>query len=60
MRVASDKKAPPSAQVSAAIALLDRAWGKPQVPTEAEFERELPHQSVTIQLVDAPTRDDDE
>lgn len=33
--VCENKKAPPSARVQAAIALLDRAWGKPTQPIDA-------------------------
>ena len=33
--VVSSKKAPPSARVAAANALLDRGWGKPQVEITA-------------------------
>jgi hypothetical protein len=34
-RIADDKTAPPAAQVAAANALLDRAWGRPSQPVEA-------------------------
>lgn len=32
--IATSEKAPPAARVSAAVALLDRAWGKPMQPAE--------------------------
>jgi hypothetical protein len=35
-RVATDLKAPPSAQVTAATALLDRGWGKPKESLSVE------------------------
>ena len=34
-RIAADTSAPPAAQVSAATALLDRAWGRPRQSVEA-------------------------
>ena len=37
-RVASDEDAPAAAQVSAAVALLDRAWGKPRLPLDVGAE----------------------
>jgi hypothetical protein len=33
-RIAGDATAPPAAQVAAANALLDRAWGRPTQPVE--------------------------
>jgi hypothetical protein len=38
-RVCTDLKAPPAAQVSAAIALLDRGWGRPPQAVEIGFNR---------------------
>jgi hypothetical protein len=49
-RIAGDPKAPPAAQVAAAVALLDRAWGRPSQavdlimnnkPIEEKTDREL-------------------
>lgn len=37
--IAIDPGAPPAARVSAANALLDRAWGKPQQTVQAKVER---------------------
>jgi hypothetical protein len=34
-RIAADRNAPPAAQVAAAQALLDRAWGRAPVSVEA-------------------------
>src|SRR4051794_9599557 len=36
--IIEDKAAPPSARTSAAISILDRGWGKPTQPLEAETE----------------------
>jgi hypothetical protein len=33
-RIAADTAAPPAAQIAAANALLDRAWGRPTQPVE--------------------------
>ena len=63
-RIASNKNAPPAAQVSAAVALLDRAWGKPRMSLDVETER---HNSDTadgdnkieIILVRSPLRNED-
>ena len=38
-RIAANKKAPPAAQVSAAIALLDRSWGRPHQALEVGINR---------------------
>ena len=39
-RIAADRKAPPAAQVSAACALLDRAWGRPHQALEVGINRQ--------------------
>ena len=44
-----EKKCPPAARVSAAIALLDRGWGKPVLT-----------QDITVRQVDARQFTDDE
>ena len=38
-RIASNTKAPPAAQVAAAVALLDRAWGRPHQALEVGIHR---------------------
>ena len=40
-RIASDTNAPPAAQVSAAIALLDRAWGRPAQSLDVGIRRDF-------------------
>jgi hypothetical protein len=63
-RIAGDKNAPAAAQVSAAVALLDRAWGKPRFPLDVDAER---HNSdaadsngrIEIVLVRSPRRNED-
>ena len=40
-RIAADTKAPPSAQVSAAVALLDRGWGRPHQSLDVAVNRSL-------------------
>jgi Family of unknown function (DUF5681) len=44
-RIAKDKKAPPAAQVSAAIALLDRAWGRPHQSMDVAVSRSFDEMS---------------
>jgi hypothetical protein len=54
-----DKKAPYSARVAAAIALLDRGWGKAQQTME-HFGSDggaIQH-SIEVRFVDAPERDE--
>jgi hypothetical protein len=65
-RIASDKDAPAAAQVSAAVALLDRGWGKPgfdrsaalEIPIHDGSERDNGGQIITIELVKARKRDE--
>jgi hypothetical protein len=40
-RIAADTKAPPAAQVAAAVALLDRGWGRPRQALELGIRRTM-------------------
>jgi len=53
--IATDEKAPHAARVSAAIALLDRAWGKPMQPSEIAG----PGGTPIIVVSGVPREDDD-
>ena len=57
-RIASDRSAPPAAQVSAAVALLDRAWGKPKQPLDGDWDGAPMDHTLRIELVRPPPRDD--
>jgi hypothetical protein len=39
IQVATDQKAPPSARVTAACAMLDRGWGKPVASVDARVAK---------------------
>jgi hypothetical protein len=45
--VMTDRKVTPSTRVNAAIAVLDRAWGKPITPIEDDKE----YQSVRLEII---------
>lgn len=56
VRVIEDKKAAPAARVSAAVAILDRGWGKP-VQAISGPDGESPLETVTrIELVAPKTK----
>ena len=59
VEVMKDKGAPPSARVSAANGVLDRAWGKPSQPLSGD--EESPLEIVTRIILEAqPLNDDSE
>ena len=57
-RIAADTKAPRSAQVSAAVALLDRGWGRPHQSLDVAVNRSLEDMSHAELLAIANGVDD--
>src|SRR5688572_13892701 len=50
-RIAGDQKAPPAAQVSAATALLDRAWGRPAQAVDVSVNRKSHDEMTDAELL---------
>ena len=59
-RIAGDQKAPPAAQVSAATALLDRAWGRPAQALDVSLNRKTHEEMTDAELLAVAAGGDDE
>jgi len=46
-----ERRAPAAARVSAAIAVLDRGWGKPQQAIEMDWRQKSPDQMTDEELI---------
>jgi hypothetical protein len=50
-RIAADLKAPPAAQVAAAVALLDRAWGRPSQAVDLNMQNKPIEERTDTELM---------
>jgi hypothetical protein len=49
--IMKERRAPAAARVSAAIAVLDRGWGKPQQAIEVDWHQKPPDQMTDEELI---------
>jgi hypothetical protein len=49
--IMKERRAPAAARVSAAIAVLDRGWGKPQQAIEMDWRQKPPDQMTDEELI---------
>lgn len=49
--IMKERRAPAAARVSAAIAVLDRGWGKPQQAIEMDWRQKSPDQMTDEELI---------